>query len=173
VSKSIDYAVFLDDFIAEFKRLKKVYTAEQADDTLNVVAAGDVTHLRYLGITKVPAFLKPFYGNAYDHMRGVYRALQVIQYNREDFYNHAAADMDKQAALYSEKQQIMVKNLELFEKYMDPDVAERLSKAHTLASATKEKLILEIREKLGVPEDEPISNAIMSYYFGDLYGEKE
>lgn len=158
---SVDYDVFLDDAIKEFDRLKKVYNGEQADQDIPALHISDSAFLKYLNSTEVPLLQRILHGNAYDHMRALYRTLKVINFDREDFYKLAIEDMDKQKALYKEKQRLMSDTLEKIDNYILEDVKAKLEKADTISKQQKEDSENIVRADLKVPSDQAITKEIV------------
>jgi len=154
---SIDYEIFLDDMISEFKRLKKVYAGKEADQPLNALSIMDTTHLQYLCTTQVPGLSKALYGNAYDHMKASFRAITVANFSRRDFYMQAQEDMDRQANLYSEKRKIFIENLSQIEGLVRPDIKDKIAKSYEAATGYKKELEMSARQALGLSDDTPIT----------------
>lgn len=162
---SIDYDVFIDDTIKEFSRLKKVYAGEEHDTNASILSMADTSHLKYLNRAAVPFLSKVIYGNAYDHMRALYRAINVINMTRSQFYEIAMDDMDKQTSLYSEKKKTFESHMEMIDNLMRPDVKDVLDQSYLTASQAKEEMELEVRRVLGLSDDIPITEKIvLSYY---------
>ena len=149
----IDYNVFIDDMIKEFKRLKDVYGGKIADTDINALSMWDSVSLKYHMTSNLTPAHRAVYGNAYDHVRATFRALTVASFTREDFYKHAMSDMDKQTSLYSEKKKIITKYGETFDKARSPDDMDKFSTVEDLALQRKQTLELDVKKTLGYPDD--------------------
>jgi len=172
MSNPIDYEIFVEDRIADFKRLKSVYAGEEADTPLTVATTGDTTHLSYLDSTEIPKLFAAVYGNAYDHMRATHRALAIVNYDRGDFYTHAQKDMDKQVALYKERKKVTSKLIDEIKANADQDIIAKLDQVASSAGMNKKALILNIKNSLGLGEDIDLTPEMVLEYYKRRNGEK-
>lgn len=161
---SIDYTTFLEDMMKMYETLKDVYTGKATHEDLKPLSIADAEHIKFMNMTEVPQAARVIYGNAYDHMRAFYRALQVTQFTRNDLYGFAAEDTDKQRDLYTRKYKVFVNNSAMINDNTEPFVKERLEDAEKVAQQYKAETIANVRSVLNIPPDIDITSAMVIAY---------